>query len=263
MEFTGVQGFLKRIKRLVSSTSTNNINPSLLIPIMASSLASIVQSPQEPIVPKAVPPCPMDDEKFWSHWAAERGYENLISENFAEASRCYQKASQMYGIGASWKGVTRSLVCDAYTRMSEIVGDLPEKSINLRERETFEQSAQRELKKKNLPLAVKLSELTALGWYLDLQGTTGRFKNDPLHREDGMWQDASLKGGYFMEYAASLTTEPAEKKRLLGLARDITATLLDTGYSATSDHRAKHGRPPFIEVALAQATIARLDALLR
>ena len=229
---------------------------------MAPNLASIVQSPQEPVVPKVVPPCPMDDEKFWSHWAADRGYENLISENFAEASRCYQKASSMYGIGASWKGVTRSLVCDAYTRMSEIVGDLPENTIHLKERETFEQSAQRELKKENMPLAAKLFELTALGYYLDL-GENGRFKNDPLHREDGTWQDASLKGGYFMEYAASLVTDTAEKKRLLGLARDITATLLDTNHSATSDYRVKKGQAPFPDVALAQATVARLDALLR
>ncbi len=66
----------------------------------------------------------MDDNEFWSHWAAERGYENMINGDFSEAARCYQKASSMYGIEAPWKGVERSLVCDAYTRMSEIVGSV-------------------------------------------------------------------------------------------------------------------------------------------
>ncbi len=220
------------------------------------------KEPKEPVVPKTVAPCPMDDDKFWSHWAADRGYENIINGNLEEAARCYQKASQMYGIGASWKGVERSLVCDAYTRMSEIVGSLPEGTLNLRERVTFEQSAQRELEKKNLPLAVKLFELTALGWYLDLEGTTGRFRYNPLHREDGRWQDSSLKGGYFMEYAAGLVIEPTEKRRLLGLARDITATLFGTNYMATSDYREKHGQPPYADCVAAKAIVARLESML-
>lgn len=230
--------------------------------MIENTLVSTYSPSKEVVVPKAVAKCPLDDNRFWSHWAADLGYENIINGNLEEAARCYQKASQMYGIGASWKGVERSLVCDAYTRMSEIVGSLPEGVINLRERVTFEQSAQRELKKKNLPLAAKLFELTGLGWYLNLEDD-GCFKYDPLHREKGSWQDSSLKGGYFMEYAAGLVTDPAEKTRLLEFAKDITATLLNTNHGVTSDYREKHGQPPYPDCVAAKATIARLDGMLR
>lgn len=229
--------------------------------MIENTLVSTGSPSKKPVVPRVVAPCPMDDNQFWSHWAADRGYENLINGNFSEAARCYQKASQMYGIGDSWEGAKHPLVCVAYTRMSEIVGSLPERAINLRERETFEQSAQRELKRENLPLAAKLFELTALGWYLNLEDN-GRFQNDPLHRENGTWQDSSLKGSYFMEYAAGLVTDAAEKRRIWGLAKDIATILLDTNDGAISKYRERNGLPPYPECVAAKATIARLDNLL-
>ncbi len=222
--------------------------------------ASAKQPPQKPVKTVQVVPCSMDDFRLWSHWAAAvRGYEHMINGDFGNAAACYQKASQMYGIGSDWKiAGKRSLVCDAYTRISEILHDLPKNAINLRERETFEESAQKALKSGNKPLAAKLFELTALGWYVDPQ-SIGRFEYEPLHREGSSWQDGYLRGGHFMEVAAGLVTGDTEKRRLLGLGRDITAVMLDTEYSSSSDYQVRHGGDPYPECKQAQDTIAHLD----
>lgn len=246
---------------------TTKLTLSALVAVLGLGLAydaSAKQPPQEPVKTVKVEPCPMDDNQFWSHWAAVRGYKHIINGDFGNAAACYQKASQMYGIGADWKiAGKRSLVCDAYTRISEILHNLPKNAINLRKRETFEESAQKALESGNKPLAAKLFELTALGWYVDPQGSTGRFEYEPLHRVGGSWQDSYLRGGHFMEVAAGLVTDDTEKRRLLGLGRDITALMLDTGHCSLSDYQVRNGGQPYKDCKQAKDTITRLDTTLK
>ena len=247
---------------------TTRLTLSALTAILGLGLAGDAlakQPPKGPVKTIKVESCPMDDSQFWSHWAAVRGYEHMINGDFNEAAACYQKASQMYGIGADWKiAGKRSLVCDAYNRISEILSNLPKNALNLRERETFEESAQKALKSGNKPLAAKLFELTALGWYVGPEGSTGRFEYEPLHREGGSWQDSYLRGGHFMEVAAGLVTDNTEKKRLLGLEKDITAVMLDTGHCSSSDYQVKqHGEQPYEDCKQAQETVARLETTLK
>ena len=66
-----------------------------------------------------------------------------------------------------------------------------------------------------------------------------------------------------MGVAAGLVTDNTEKKRLLGLEKDITAVMLDTGHCSSSDYQVKHGEQPYEDCKQAQETVARLETILK
>ncbi len=214
--------------------------------------------------PKAsVKACPMDDKEFWSHWATERGYEHILTGNMEEAAACYDKAAQMYRRGIKDPSGDCG-ACDTYNRFATLLRELPPGAINLA-KETFEESAQRALKRGDQPLAAKLYELTAIGWSrMGIEGYYGRFQYDKvLHRESRPWQDGHLKAGYFFEVAAGLAPNEKERIRLLQDAKDFTAGILKTQYCSSSDYQVRAGKKPYAECKLAQDTVARLDNILK
>jgi len=218
-----------------------------LVALLGLSLAgnALADSPKEPVKTLGVRSCPMEDKEFYSTSAVALGYEHMINGDLEKASVCYKKASEMYGTGAPWKGKERSLVCDAYTRLSAILKVLPKNSINLRERETFEQSAQRALKNGEKSLASKLYELAGLGWYVGPEGY-GRFRNEPIDRDNKTtsWEDSYLQEARLMRLAADLAIGTKEKRRLLSLGRDITAVMSTTSACEyEKDHVVEHGYP--------------------
>lgn len=234
---------------------------STLVTVLSLGLARPAHAdpPQKPVEQKVVEACPTNDPQFWQHWASARGYEHLINGDMDKAAECYTIAGQKYRQSVDGRDCP---VCDAYERVGTIVSTLPRGAINLNNRETFEQSAERAAERGRRTLAFKLYELTALGWYLNLQ-SYGRFEYNPLHRAKAPWQNHYLHGEHFMEAAAGLAQDSAQKSRLLISARDYTAPLLTTGYCAHSDYEVRQGREPHPECKQAQVTIARLDALIR
>lgn len=214
--------------------------------------------------PKAsVEACPMDDDKFWSHWAAERGYEHILAGNMENAAACYDKAAQMYRRGIREPSGDCG-VCDTYERFATLLRVLPRGAINLA-KETFEESAKRALKRGDKPLASKLYELTAIGWSrMDIEGYYGRFQYDTvIHRKARPWQDGHLRAGEFFEVAAGLAPNEKERRRLLQDARDFTAGMLDTGHCSSSDYQVKHGGQPYEDCKQAQETVSRLETTLK
>ena len=193
-----------------------------------------------PLPTLMVSSCPMDDEKFWSHWATEKGYEHILSGDMENAAKCYDKAAEMYRKGVAAEHRDDCSVCDTYHQFATLLKELPKGAINLH-KETFEESAKKALKKGDRKLASQLYELTAIGWSrMEIEGTYGRFgtstRGGPLHRVNRSWQDGHLKAGNFYEVAAKLTSSKKEEKRLLQKARDVTAGILDTHY-CSSDYK--------------------------
>lgn len=213
---------------------------------------------------KRVKSCPMDDDKFWSHWATERGYEQLFHGNLDEAANCYVKAGQMFRRGVAPESRNDCFTCDGYIRVGEILKKLPEGTINIR-KETFEESAKRALASGDKNLAPKLYELTALGYLLGIEGEYGRFTQDNLiHQERTSWQNGYLKANEFLETAAELISSPKDKRRILRMARTVNHSLLTTGYCSSWD---PERRRPYVvnypECQQAKVNFDRLDAVLK
>lgn len=219
-------------------------------------------------LPKAsVEACPMDDDKFWSHWATERGYEHMLSGNMDKAAACYDKAAEMYRRGVASERQNDCGVCDTYHRFATLLRELPPGAINLA-KETFEESAKRALERGDKPLASTLYELTAIGFsQREIEGYYGRFGggngNRPIHRESASWQDGHLKAGEFFETAAGLAPNEKERKRLLLDARDFAAGILDAGYCHLSEYSVRSGENHYGKCKQAEGIVTRLDKVLK
>ncbi|MDO8656533.1 MAG: hypothetical protein Q7K45_04800 [Nanoarchaeota archaeon] len=182
--------------------------------------------------PQKLEPCPKGDDNFWSHWATQRGYEQLFHGNFRKAAVCYEKAGEMYRKGVAVEDRDNCFVCDSYERMGTILRQLPAGTINIR-KETFEESAQKAMREGDRKKAATLFELTAIGYAgLGIEGEHGRFNRDPLHAERYFTPESDEVSGMFFEKAAELVSDPRERKRLLQQARVIYHRSIETGYRA-------------------------------